>query len=106
MRTKLCIAVHWESKSETGAKKFLVLERMARFNQVETTMALDGRATLASSAHFNGSTHRNTKKQNALFSSGKLHGTTIQCYSSLKCTAHLNASFNTTQQSAESSAIS
>ena len=51
MRTKLCIAVHWESKSETGAKKFLVLERMARFNQVETTMALDGRATLASSAH-------------------------------------------------------
>ena len=49
-----------ESESETGAKKFLEREReKAPFNRVETTMALDGRATLASSTHFNGSTHCN-----------------------------------------------
>ena len=48
-----------ESESETGAKKFLEREATP-FNRVETTMALDGRATLASSAHFNGSTHCDT----------------------------------------------
>ena len=76
---------NFESDSETGAGKFLVVGENAPFNRVETTMALDGRATLASSAHFNGSTHRNSEQQNALFSSGKLHGTTIQCYFSLQC---------------------
>ena len=91
---------NFESDSETGAGKFLVVGENAPFNRVETTMALDGRATLASSAHFNGSTHRNNEQLNAV-----KNYMVLQYSANLASSAHLNGPFNTTQQNAEGSAI-
>ena len=82
-----------ESDSETGAKKLLVVGENAPFNRVETTMALDGRATLASSAHFNASTHCYSAQRNALFGSEEKN--TVHYYSAtLASKDRLYGSFN------------
>ena len=83
----------------SAVKKYVVLQHNAAFNgsMVQHTVAkckvhlhctTKYRATLASSAHFNASTHSNSEQQNALFSSEKCN--TVRCNGTLASSAHIN----------------